>query len=95
MKIINFTDQIAGQRHLEEALFYVCRQFYLYHTTRNVLFYQNALDKVRLLKKVVDFEISDSDNVQSTLNLFNNETGLHGSQKNETHEEYWKDYFNR
>lgn len=95
MEIINFNDEISGPAHLSAALIRVTRQFLLYHKTRNVLFYDNALVAARKVSEVIRIEgvIDDKDKVQ--LDLFTNEVGKRGSNKNETYDEYWRDYFNR
>lgn len=93
MEIIKFNDEISGPAHLSAALICVTRQFLLYHKTRNVLFYQNALEAARKVAKVVVIDGLDSGKTEKTLDLFNNEVGKNGSQKGETYEEYWKEYF--
>lgn len=93
MEIIKFNDEISGHAHLSAVLICVTRQFLLYHKTRNVLFYQNALEAARKVSKVVVIDGLDSGKTEKTLDLFNNEVDKHGSQKGETYEEYWKEYF--
>lgn len=95
MKVINFNNEIVGYNQLVETMFYIIRQFLLYHKTRNVLFYQNALEAARKVSKIVEVDGLKDDREEKTLDLFNNEVGKHGSQKGESYEEYWKEYFNR
>lgn len=95
MKVINFNNEIVGYNQLIETMFYVIRQFLLYHKTRNVLFYRNALEAAKKVSKVVEIEGLSEDSGSKTLDLFNDEVGKHGSQKGESYDEYWKEYFNR
>lgn len=95
MKVISFNNEIVGYNQLIVTMFYVVRQFLLYHKTRNVLFYHNALKASMKIAKIVEIDGLKDEKERNVLDLFNNEVSKHGSNKNETYDEYWRDYFNR
>lgn len=94
MVLVEFTNEIKNQEQFNVVALKAARCLRLYKKTRNAMYYNELNCLLSLIREVGyknNYLNDERDNTAD--NLFSNQ-GYHGSQKNETHEEYWSESVN-